>query len=410
MAKHSKMIGLQKLRFYCQMCEKQCRDENGFKCHITTEGHLRQMQLFAENSEGILNEFSTTFKTGFLDILSRRHGTKRVEANKVYQEYIADKSHVHMNSTSWTTLTDFCKYLGRESLCVVDETENGWYVQFIDRDPRAMARQALALSLQKKGMDDEERSKRRIQAQIAAAAQLEAETGAEGQAAEEGEDGEEGGGETSFQSVRFTSDKLSKSKRPRSVLQLAADEDHDNSQSASAKKANTGTGAATAAPSSLELLMQEEQRKAGFRELALQKQEQQQQQLLQQQQYAALTAGTRQEDWLRPGIIVRIVNKRLGDGQYFKRRGLVKRVLDTFIAEIELDDGSMVKIDQQELETVIPKEGKPICILNGPGRGYTATLLNINADDYNCTVRVEGGPLRGQELHKVEYEDICRMG
>ena len=33
-----KAKGLQKLRWYCQMCQKQCRDENGFKvrpgvCH-----------------------------------------------------------------------------------------------------------------------------------------------------------------------------------------------------------------------------------------------------------------------------------------------------------------------------------------------------------------------------------------
>jgi hypothetical protein len=26
--------GLQKLRWYCQMCQKQCRDENGFKVGI----------------------------------------------------------------------------------------------------------------------------------------------------------------------------------------------------------------------------------------------------------------------------------------------------------------------------------------------------------------------------------------
>ena len=30
-AKKLKAKGLQKLRWYCQMCEKQCRDENGFK-------------------------------------------------------------------------------------------------------------------------------------------------------------------------------------------------------------------------------------------------------------------------------------------------------------------------------------------------------------------------------------------
>ena len=27
-----------------QVCEKQCRDENGFKCHTTSESHLRQVR------------------------------------------------------------------------------------------------------------------------------------------------------------------------------------------------------------------------------------------------------------------------------------------------------------------------------------------------------------------------------
>jgi hypothetical protein len=29
-----------------QLCQKQCRDENGFKCHTTSEGHLRQVSVF----------------------------------------------------------------------------------------------------------------------------------------------------------------------------------------------------------------------------------------------------------------------------------------------------------------------------------------------------------------------------
>jgi DNA/RNA-binding protein KIN17 len=48
-----------------------------------------------------------------------------VLANKVYQEYIADKNHIRMNSTNWTSLTGFCLYLGREGKAVVDETERG---------------------------------------------------------------------------------------------------------------------------------------------------------------------------------------------------------------------------------------------------------------------------------------------
>ena len=50
-----KSKGLQKLRWYCQMCQKQCRDENGFKCHLTSESHKRQMMVLGEDPErGIL--------------------------------------------------------------------------------------------------------------------------------------------------------------------------------------------------------------------------------------------------------------------------------------------------------------------------------------------------------------------
>ena len=37
-----------------------------------------------------------------------------MRANNVYQEYINDRDHVHMNSTQWETLTEFVKWLGRE--------------------------------------------------------------------------------------------------------------------------------------------------------------------------------------------------------------------------------------------------------------------------------------------------------
>lgn len=46
-------------------------------------------------------------------MLSRRHGTKRVRASLVYNEFIAHKTHTHMNSTQWETLTSFVLYLGK---------------------------------------------------------------------------------------------------------------------------------------------------------------------------------------------------------------------------------------------------------------------------------------------------------
>jgi DNA/RNA-binding protein KIN17 len=46
-----------------------------------------------------------------------------MRASVVYNEYIADKLHIHMNATQWTTLGTFVQYLGRTGKCTVDETE-----------------------------------------------------------------------------------------------------------------------------------------------------------------------------------------------------------------------------------------------------------------------------------------------
>lgn len=125
-----KAKGLQKLRWYCEMCQKQCRDENGFKCHTMSESHHRQLLLFADNANKYINQFSKDFSQTFLELLKRQFGTKRVPANRVYQEYIADRGHVHMNATMWLTLTGFVKWLGRSGKCVVDETEKGIFSFF----------------------------------------------------------------------------------------------------------------------------------------------------------------------------------------------------------------------------------------------------------------------------------------
>lgn len=140
-ANRIKAKGLLKLKFYCQVCQKQCRDENGFKCHTMSESHQRQMLLVAENPGRYMHSFSDQFKNDFISLLSRRHGTKRVFANTVYQEYISDRHHLHMNATRWNTLSEFVKYLGREGICHVDETERGWYIAWIDNSPKALAKQ-----------------------------------------------------------------------------------------------------------------------------------------------------------------------------------------------------------------------------------------------------------------------------
>lgn len=117
------------------------RDENGFKCHINSESHQRQMLLVAANPGKYITNFSAEFKRDFISLLSRRHGTKRVLANSVYQEYISDRNHTHMNATHWNTLTGFCMQMSKEGIFRMEETERGIYITWIDNSPKALARQ-----------------------------------------------------------------------------------------------------------------------------------------------------------------------------------------------------------------------------------------------------------------------------
>ncbi|KAG5463168.1 MAG: domain of Kin17 curved DNA-binding protein-domain-containing protein [Olpidium bornovanus] len=98
--------------------------------------------------------------------LSRSHQTKRVLANQVYQEFIQDRHHLHMNSTKWETLTDFVKWMGRERVCEVDETPRGWFVAWIDRSPKALERAAAEARRARQDADDEAREKRLLEEQV----------------------------------------------------------------------------------------------------------------------------------------------------------------------------------------------------------------------------------------------------
>jgi len=166
LANKMKSKGLQRLRWYCQVCEKQCRDENGFKCHAQSESHLRQMLVVGENAGRHIADFSSQFQYDFVQLLSRRFGTKRVKANTVYQEFIHDKQHLHMNATRWVTLTEFIKHLGRSGIARVDETEKGWFLAWIDNSPKALARQEASLKKERLTTSDEQRERQLIAEQI----------------------------------------------------------------------------------------------------------------------------------------------------------------------------------------------------------------------------------------------------
>lgn len=140
-----KAKGLQKLRWYCQVCEKQCRDENGFKCHTQSEAHVRRILNLkgSDKATEAIENFSRQFKADFLYLLRTSHGEKPIGANKFYAEYIQNKSHVHMNATRWRSLSAFVRYLERQKICKVTEDETGLVIAYIDASPQQVLRNQL---------------------------------------------------------------------------------------------------------------------------------------------------------------------------------------------------------------------------------------------------------------------------
>ncbi|EGY18030.1 hypothetical protein VD0002_g4267 [Verticillium dahliae] len=161
-----KSKGLQRLRWFCQVCEKQCRDENGFKLHSQSESHVRQMLVVGEDPKKFINEYSSQFLRDFIMLLRTGHGEKQVQINRFYQEYIANKEHVHMNATKWPSLTEFAKHLGREGICRVEETDKGLHISWIDNSPEALRRQDALRRKEAQDRGNEEVEQMMIREQI----------------------------------------------------------------------------------------------------------------------------------------------------------------------------------------------------------------------------------------------------
>lgn len=177
-SKALKASGLQKLKYYCQLCQKQCRDANGFKSHLGSPSHLGRISNLSKDGKGssVVQEYLREFEREFLRLLKINHGTKKIDANKFYQEYILyDKNHVHMNATSWTSLTSFVKHLGQLGKVRVDTNsdadEFNLQILYVDE----MAASSNKNTREKQLRTDEESLAKFVNAQVEAGKKLEEE-------------------------------------------------------------------------------------------------------------------------------------------------------------------------------------------------------------------------------------------
>ncbi|KAK6021853.1 hypothetical protein OSTOST_12467 [Ostertagia ostertagi] len=512
-ANRIKSKGLQKLRWFCQMCQKQCRDQNGFKCHLTSESHQRQLLLVAENTSSFLRQFSREFEANFMQILKTSFGTKRVRANEVYQEYIKDKGHVHMNSTVWHTLTGFVLYLGKSGKCKIDQNEKGWYIQYIDQEE--VLRKAEEAKRMKAEKDDEERQQEMINAQVRRALEQQGEV-YEPQATEliRSDDSEKitlnlnldkkptaedlkrpvFSGVSVFEQIKMKKEEpatleqqgevyepqatelirsddsekitlnLNLDKKPTaedlkrpvfsgvSVFEQikmkkeepASDEERPSSsrrdrsrdrderrdrRDRDAKKEHRSRsrsrdkerdrGMKREHRSRSRSRERERDRQQKFmgsafsqvvektdRRPSFKKDEKPKKSALdeiREQQEWFKEKKNRKDHWLHEGIIVKIITKKLGN-DFYKAKGVVKTLIDDYTASVKLDDGTLVKLDQAHVETVIPNVGREMKIVNGAYRGCVAKLESVDQDAFCLNLRISEGPMNGRTI-RVPYED-----
>ena len=383
LANKMKSKGLQKLRWYCQMCQKQCRDQNGFKCHTMSESHQRQLLLFADQPNKFLGEFSREFEGGFLNLLKRAHNTKRVFANMVYQEYIREKDHVHMNATRWESLSGFVQYLGRTGKCTVDRTEKGWYIAWIDRDPETIARQEALAKKDKMAKDDEERLAEFITKQV--------EKGKTGNDTEEAKEYKELVRESEDSKIALNINL--KAKAEEKIISKPVIKINTQPSSNQSRKKET-----IRKKSALEEIMEAETAKKR------QKTEQEKLNIITNDK--TKHADVVERPWLRKNIVVKIVTKSLGD-KYYKQKGVIKEVVgdDKMGAVVILNsNGCKLKLDQSHLETVVPAVGRTVLILNGKFKGEKATLKELDVDNFSARLKLDSG-----EKVMLPYENFSKL-
>ncbi|KAK5961737.1 Rts2p PWA37_001110 [Arxiozyma heterogenica] len=167
--KQMKSRGLQKLKYYCQVCRKQCRDDNGFRSHIKSSSHLKKINNVTQED---IDKFSKLFESSFLSLLKLSHGEKWIEANRFYNKFIQDKNHIHMNSTCFKSLSQFIKYLGKNGKIRVrlDEEENDRFennnnndidmgqlqISYVDRSKENILRQQRINEIENNTKDEQE--------------------------------------------------------------------------------------------------------------------------------------------------------------------------------------------------------------------------------------------------------------
>lgn len=261
----------------------------------------------------------------------------------------------------------------------MDFTPKGWFIKYLDKNPLLKARQEAIERQQAKALDDEQRQTKRLAEQVEAAKALAAEAGLDADAGEAKELQREEGQKVAVSLGSSSLKPVAKKKELENVFTQAGGKAKSSSKKLKAEKRSAMD----------DIISENEAMKAKKQKLEKKK---------------------RTDYWLCPGIVVKVVNKKLRDGMYYKQKGVVRSVKERYVAEIKMIKSQhTLSIDQSELETVIPAIGREVRIVNGEYRDETGQLVELDQKRFSVTVKLTSGDDKGRQVPDIPLEDVCKM-
>mmetsp|Transcript_13417 Transcript_13417/g.14870 ORF Transcript_13417/g.14870 Transcript_13417/m.14870 type:complete len:364 (-) Transcript_13417:106-1197(-) len=354
--------------------------------------------------------------------MRRRYFSKRILANRVYNDFISQRYHVHMNSTCWVTLSGFVRYLGESKKCIIDKTERGWYIQYIDNSPEAIQRKADREKAMKTKVSEEDRLQKFIQRQIEAQQEMERELEETAQIERGGyqdKDDEDDSEETkktqeevcqSEGAIMFDLNPNSESFKPSETSeekQKIDDSDTTDKEptpqgfgilpssltnSSSASKQSDSKTSKKRPRSHMDSYMEE--KKESMKKFKEDKKAE---------------PTIKDVSWVSKDIVIKILDKTLAGGKYFEKKGRIEKVVEDFVADVKLVNKNItIRLDQNFMETVVPKVGGQVKILFGKHKDEIAKVVAVNFNNYSCDLKIIAGKNANKSIDGVPYEHFSK--
>ena len=107
-------------------------------------------------------------------------------------------------------------------------------------------------------------------------------------------------------------------------------------------------------------------------------------------------------EWLRPGITVRIKPHEI-DEIFHGKKVVITRIVEPYVGEVTVGTAT-IQLDQAHLETIIPKAGHRVMVVQGRHGGEPGVLKSVNLAEGYGVVELASKEVQIPFNHFTRYD------